>query len=133
MRSSGGFLALRLRPGADLIQGLRGAIGAAEAVAIVTCVGSLTRVRLRHADRDEATLYEGRFEIVSLVGTLDPEGQHLHLSLADGDGQVWGGHLLPGSAVYTTAEIVTVTLDDLTFGREMCGMSGYRELVVTNR
>ena len=130
--SRGAFLAFRLPPGADLIEGLRAARAEVDAgaMAVVTCVGSLTRAVLRHADRAEGTLHEGRFEIVSLVGTVDPAGQHLHLSMACGEGRVVGGHLLPGSRVYTTAEVVAVALPDLAFSREPCALSGHRELVV---
>ena len=124
--------AFRLMPGTDLIDGLRAARAEldARALAVVTCVGSLTDAVLRHADRDEGTRYAGRFEIVSLVGTVDPGHQHLHLSLADGEGRVRGGHLMPGSAVYTTAEVVVASLDVLAFRRAPCARSGFRELVV---
>lgn len=129
-------LACRLLPGDNLVAGLRAVFDAADtqAMALVTCVGSLQRVELRHADRDRATVYEGRFEILSLVGTLDARGQHLHLSIADGDGAVFGGHLMPeGSEIYTTAEIVVAALDDLQFDRQPCPLSGYRELTITPR
>lgn len=34
------------------------------------------------------------FEIVSLVGTIDYEGNpHIHISLADNEGKTIGGHL----------------------------------------
>ena len=35
-----------------------------------------------------------RFEVLSLVGTLSQDGVHLHISLGDADGKVWGGHLV---------------------------------------
>ena len=130
--SPGRFAALRLRPGDDLLDGLRAGRDAmaAAAVAVVTCVGSLATARIRHAGRDEATSCDGPFEIVSLVGTVDPAHQHLHIGLADGEGRVRGGHLLPGSTIYTTAEVVLVALDALRFDRAPCPLSGYRELVV---
>lgn len=133
--SSGTFRVGRLRPGEDLIEGLRAmqVASGAEAMTVVTCVGSVTRAVLRHAGRDEGSVYEGRFEIVSLVGTVDPARRHLHLSLADEDGRVFGGHLMPGSLIHTTAEIVVVDLSEVRFGREMCPASGYEELVVTSR
>ena len=133
-KSSGRFLALRLTPGENLMTALRAAFDAsgAQAMAVVTCVGSLTAVRLRHANRDEGTDYSGHFEITALSGTIDPAGQHLHLSIADGEGRCFGGHLLAeGSAIYTTAEIVLVALPDLRFSRAPCPLSGYAELVVT--
>lgn len=133
--SGGRFHAARLTPGADLIDGLRAAHGAlgADALAVVTCVGSLTRAVLRHADRAVGTSYAGRFEILSLAGTTDPAHHHLHLSIADGDGRVFGGHLLPGSSVHTTAELVVVALDDLSFRRAPCPASGHAELVIEPR
>lgn len=135
--SSGGiFHALRLGPGTNLTEGLRRAFraGEAQAMAVVTCVGSLTDVLIRHADRDEPTAYCGRFEITSLTGTLDARHQHLHLTIADGEGRAFGGHLMAqGSSVYTTAEIVLLSLPDLVFDRKPCPMSGHDELVVTRR
>ncbi len=134
--SSGTFHALRLTPGENLATALRAVFTAsgAGAMAIVTCVGSLTDVRIRHANAASATAYCGHFEITSLVGTIDAQGEHLHLSIADPEGRTQGGHLMSeGSAVYTTAEIVVVALPSLTFRREPCPLSGYRELVITER
>lgn len=124
--------AFRLLPGDDLILGLhavREAAGA-RAMAVVTCVGSLTRVAIRHANRPGPTPYEGHFEITSLTGTLEPGGEHLHLTITDGNGHAFGGHLMPGSSVYTTAEIVVALLDGISFTRRPCAASGYPELVV---
>ncbi|MEF9600802.1 DNA-binding protein, partial [Paracoccus sp. PXZ] len=63
----------------------------AKAMALVTCVGSLTRAMIRHANRDEASEYRGHFEITALTGTIGPAGQHLHLTIADGEGRAFGG------------------------------------------
>lgn len=130
--SRGRFAAFRLRPGEDPVLALREARRrtGARAMAVVTCVGSLTRVDIRHANRPEATRYQGHFEITSLTGTVDPAGEHLHLTIADGEGRAFGGHLLPGASVYTTAEIVVALLDDLIFTRAPCALSGYDELVI---
>lgn len=135
MRSDGVFAAARLLPGDELIAGLRRLQKetGTKAMAVVTCAGSLRSAHIRHADADSGTLYEGPFEIVSLAGTMDPNHQHLHISIADREGKVFGGHLLPGSAVYTTAEIVTLILTDLGFGRAPCDRSGFDELTITKR
>ncbi|SHF45187.1 hypothetical protein SAMN05444339_106143 [Loktanella atrilutea] len=131
--SDGRFMAVRLKPGANLIEGLRNifAESAATAMAVVSCVGSLTQVDLRFADRPEATRLRGRFEILSLTGTMDAAHQHLHLSVADEHGQVRGGHLMAsGSVVYTTAELVVAVLPGLHFARRPCALSGYDELTI---
>ena len=125
--------ALRLQPSADLRETLQTFIAqqAIAAGAVLTCVGSLTVVALRLANQEGATEYRGHFEIVSLVGTLSASGgSHLHLSVADSTGRTWGGHLLTGCQVYTTAEIVLVALPELAFTREVDTTFGYRELVV---
>lgn len=127
---------LRLRPGQDLrrevvayaaSQGLRAAV-------VVTCVGSVTRTALRYADRPDATVLEGKREIVSLVGTVAAAtGAHLHMAVSDGEGRTLGGHLMDGSLVYTTAEIALAELDDLRFERERDRASGWAELCVYPR
>lgn len=133
--SAGVFAALRLPPGADLIDGLRGLQRrtGAQAMAVASCAGSLRAVRLRHANRDEATSYDGHFEILSLTGTIDPRHQHLHLAIADGRGRAFGGHLLPGSRVFTTAEVVALLLPGLRFSRRPCPRSGFDELWIEER
>ena len=125
--------ALRLRPGDDLRQQLLAFVAAhrIEAGAVLTCVGSLTDVRLRLANQEATTLYQGHFEIVSLVGTLAASGGgHLHLSVSDSTGRTLGGHLLDGCRVYTTAEIVLAALPGLVFTRETDPTFGYQELVI---
>ncbi|SIN99284.1 PPC domain-containing DNA-binding protein [Vannielia litorea] len=136
MESDGRFIAARLGPGEDLVAGLRGlfARSGAEAMAVVSCVGSLRAVRLRHAGAEAATAHAGPLEIVSLVGTVDGRRQHLHMAVSDREGRVAGGHLMAeGAEVFTTAEIVVVALDGLRFDRAPCPASGYDELVVRRR
>lgn len=129
-------LTLRLRPGQDLRQELLRAVEVEglEAAAIVTCVGSLRRASLRFANQAEGAAVEGHtLEIVSLVGTLSTHGSHLHLAVSDETGRTVGGHLLDGSEVYTTAEVVLVALDDVRFRREVDPDTTYRELVIERR
>lgn len=125
-------LVLRLLPGQDLRAELQRLVDerGIEAAAVVTCVGSLTRVGLRYADRAEGTTLDGKFEVVSLVGTLSRHGSHLHLSVSDGEGRTIGGHLQEGCTVYTTAEVVLTVLPELRFRREPDPRSGFKELVV---
>lgn len=127
--------ALRLRPGDDLRRQLQAFAEQhhIRAGAIVTCVGSLTTATLRLANQPGPTVYQGHFEIVSLVGTLSVGGSHLHLSIADSTGRTLGGHLLEGSIVYTTAELVVGVLEEVDFRRETDPVSTYQELAVYPR
>lgn len=127
--------ALRLRPGQDLRQELEKFTKERKLQAglIVTAVGSLTKAALRLADQSETTQFEGKFEIVSLVGTLSPDGPHLHVSLSDKTGRTIGGHLVEGCTVYTTVELVVGEIEGVRFTREQDAESGYKELRVTRR
>lgn len=129
------LFALRLRPGQDLGFELSRFVGenGLRAAFILTCVGSLRQAALRLANRPETMLYEDKFEIVSLVGTLDAEDYHLHLSLSDGQGRTIGGHLMEGCLIYTTAEIVIGEAEHLLFSRPFDPETGYPELEVTRR
>ncbi|MCB9101639.1 MAG: DNA-binding protein [Anaerolineales bacterium] len=124
--------ALRLHPNQDLKVALDTWAGdqAIEAACVLTCVGSLRRTVLHFADQDQATELEGKFEIVSLTGTLSQYGSHYHLSLAGSQGRTVGGHLLAGCLIYTTAEIVLGVLPGLSFRRELDSATGYKELVI---
>ena len=56
-------------------------------------------------------------EILSLSGTLSPDGVHLHIAISGSSGAVIGGHLCAGSLVRTTAELVIGLLPDWRFNR----------------
>jgi len=111
--------AFRLTPGTDLKRELlaTAARHQLKAAAVVTCVGSLTDVCLRYANRPDGVTRRGHFEIVSLVGTFAGDAGHFHLAVSDESGGMSGGHLLDGCVIYTTAEVVIVELTDVQFDR----------------
>lgn len=125
------FVAIRLMPGRDLRGRLEEVFAETGASAgfVVSCVGSLVSAQLRYADRVDATPVPGPLEIVHLAGTFGPDGAHLHLSVADSEGLQRGGHLLPGSQIRTTAEVVFAVTESVRFSRMPCVESGYTELV----
>ncbi|MDB9527007.1 DNA-binding protein [Oscillatoria sp. CS-180] len=124
---------LRLSPGDDLKESLQQLVQQHRIAAgcILTTVGSLQQASLRFAGQDTATLFHDRFEIVSLVGTLSLEGLHLHMAIANAQGQTCGGHIMPGCLVYTTAEIVIGVLAGVEFQRRLDEATGYRELKIS--
>ena len=126
---------IRLQPGQDLKAELIECVRQhhLQAAWVSTCVGSLRKLRLRLANRTEVNEYEGYQEIVSLTGTLSPDGVHLHLSAADEDGVTRGGHLVEGNLIYTTAEIVILEAPELRFQRLPDPQTGSIELRVTPR
>ena len=90
----------------------------------------LDRVVIRLAGGKSIITKEGNFEIVSITGTLSPDGVHIHISVSDNLGNTIGGHLKDGCIVDTTAEIYLLIFDDIKFSREFDEATGYEELVV---
>ena len=127
--------AIRLKPGQDLKKELQAFAERNEldAAWIVTCTGSLNRYNLRFANEQQGATEEGHFEIVSLTGTLSRNGSHIHISVSDSRGFTTGGHLLDGSIIYTTAEIVIGSSDELVFTREKDGTTAWEELVIRKK
>jgi predicted DNA-binding protein with PD1-like motif len=124
--------ALRLHPGQDLKKELDAfvAINQIEAACVLTCVGSLRKACLRFANQENGTTLTGFFEIVSLTGVLSIHGSHYHISISDGQGQTFGAHLLEGSEIYTTAEIILSDLPEFRFLRRFDDQTGYPELEI---
>lgn len=75
--------------------------------------------------------FKGLFEVLSCGGTLSQDGIHVHIAISDGEGRVFGGHLLEGCEIYTTAE-VGIMESDILFKRVYDPDTGYKELVVTD-
>ncbi len=124
---------LRLQPGDDLRQALEAWMGEQQEQAgcVLSAVGSLSVAQLRLAGATPATAIHGELEILSLSGTLSPDGAHLHIAIADSSGAVLGGHLGAGSLVRTTAELVIGLLPEWRFNRELDPATGYPELRIT--
>jgi predicted DNA-binding protein with PD1-like motif len=131
--------AVRLAPGTDLkaeLQSLTEA-HALRAGCILTCVGSLSRARLRMpgaiGEAEVVNAFVEPMEILSLAGTLCSDGLHVHISLARSDGACIGGHLDQGCVVNTTAELVIGELSQIEFRRLPDSETGYKELSVQPR
>ena len=131
--------AFRLTPGADLKAALERLTEehAIAAGCILTCVGGLSRARLRmpggFGEAEVFLTFDEPMEIVSLAGTLSPDGLHVHISLSRRDGGCIGGHLVQGCLVNTTAELVIAELSHLEFRRPLDPATGYGELSVQPR
>lgn len=126
---------LRLQPGDDLRDALEAAFrdlhagGAPAAACVVSAVGSLSQAVLRYAVEPQGLLRVEPLELLTLSGTLGVGGVHLHASVADAQGRVRGGHVMPGCVVRTTAEIVLALLPGWSFERALDAGTGFKELV----
>lgn len=61
----------------------------------------LSEARIRFASAPDFTELHGEREILSLGGSLSPDGPHLHIAVSDAAGKVTGGHMGPGRVVRT--------------------------------
>ena len=124
---------LRLQPGDDLRRALDAwmAEQQEQAGCVISAVGSLSVAQLRLAGATEEMAIHGDLEILSLSGTLSPDGIHLHIAIADSRGTVLGGHLCAGSLVRTTAELVIGLLPEWRFSRQLDPATGFAELRIS--
>ena len=134
---------VRLCKGDDLVSSMQQAAFSAmeksgtSSAFVLTAVGSLECVTLRMANAsningdfvNEVREWRERLEVVSLVGTFSKEGKHLHMSVSDGKGNVFGGHVMSGT-IFTTLELVIGVIRGVEFSREQDPATGYKELVV---
>ncbi len=124
-------LPLRLPPGADLRLAIEAALGSHTAAFVLQGIGSLSVAQLRYAGVEALTTLRGDLEILTIAGSIAPDGAHLHMAVSDAQGRVFGGHVAPGCIVRTTAEILLAVLPDHAFSRELdVAGSGYKELVI---
>jgi uncharacterized protein len=100
-------LPLHLDPQRDLrvsLEQLAGRQGASGFV--LSVVGNLSQACFQCPGKSAPTILRGELEIITLSGTLSPQGVHLHLSVSDADCRVWGGHLEPGTLVLRGADLL---------------------------
>ena len=100
-------VALHLQPGDDIRLELE-AFGRSQARLgfVLSAVGNLTQAAFACPGQPAPLVLRGELEILSLSGTVGPEGVHLHLSCSDGACEVRGGHLEPGSLVMRGADLL---------------------------
>jgi predicted DNA-binding protein with PD1-like motif len=129
------LIPLRLHPGDDLKPALESwlELPAGGSGWVVSGIGSLTVAQLRLAGRTEPSVFDRDLEILTLQGSLCRSGSHIHITVADANGAVLGGHLCAGSVVRTTAEVLVARLPQWQLQRAVDPTTGYRELEILPR
>ena len=125
-------LPLRIPAHADLREVLAAlpAQNGVNAAFVLQGIGSLSVARLRFAGAPDFTELRGDLEILTLGGSLSPDGPHLHIAVSDASGRVTGGHMGPGCVVRTTAEVLVALLPGHRFSRGHDPATGFKELFV---
>lgn len=125
---------MRLVPGDDVRAAVEDVLRQRKVSAafVIQGIGSLSVAQLRLAGAEAPIELKGDLEILSLAGSVSPDGAHLHMSIADARGQVFGGHVASGCTVRTTAELLLALLPEHRFAREHDAATGFPELVIKN-
>ena len=97
---------------------------------IGACVGCCYEIYFRLAGGKDFYHKMADHEIVSMTGTISEDGVHIHVSFADVNGNVVGGHLSDGCYVGSTAEIAIIELEEYKLTREFDESTGYKEIVI---
>ena len=123
-------LPIRLHPGIDLREFLEKIAKQQfpDGAFVVCGIGSLSNPRLRLAEQNAATVYSGPFELLSLSGSICLDGTHLHAVIGSDSGQVFGGHVVRGNIVRTTAELLLIPLQEWKLTRTFDDQTGFQEL-----
>jgi len=105
-------LPIHLEAGSDLRASLEQLAASEQSSGfMLSVVGNLSQASFACPGLDEPTVLRGELEIITLQGTLSPQGVHLHLSFSDPGCQVWGGHLEHGSLVLKGADLLVGFLE----------------------
>lgn len=124
-------ICLRLRRGDDLLlsleelarrEGLRAAV-------ILSGVGCVTCARVRDASGVTVRQVDEPCEITALQGTVSAARCHVHIALSREDLTTLGGHLMAGTRINTTCELVLLEQDGWRYGVEQDEETGYDEIV----
>ena len=131
----GRVIVLRLKPGMDLLDGIQAACERYRIHngVILSAIGSLGRVRFCDVEAlPEKKCGYGYGRVLALDDTIeltgasgvvcsDAEGNinlHVHICLSDKTGRAYGGHLVQGTKVLMTADIVLGEIEGVSMLRE---------------
>ena len=122
---------LRLHRGDDLLLSIRELAKNANIAAgvVLSAVGCIRQGRVRDASGINIRSIPEECEIVSLNGTVSCQRCHLHIALAREDLSTLGGHLMEGTIINTTCELVLLEPDGWRCGVEQDDETGYDEIV----
>ena len=135
---AGGFaraVAVRLKPGTDLLEGLTQVCkkNKIQNGVIVSALGSLSKAYLCNPTEvdtkagygyGEPTFIDGPLELLGASGVVchDLDGSvnlHVHVTISNKQAECFGGHLAPGTTVLLTTDAVIAELSGIEMERKM--------------
>ncbi len=112
--------------------------------AIMTGIATLTKMRVRSLDsipkgfpkvQPKENIFEvdGPLEVLNMSGIIFIRGKdvfvHPHVTACDANGKMYGGHLMAGSIVYMTCEVIIGEFEGLSMGSKLDERVGHPLLV----
>ena len=80
---------------------------------LISAVGDLSKVSFKCPLNDKAVIFEKKLEIITLSGYVRSTESHFHVSASDENCRVFGGHLLSGTTVYKSLDVLIGVIPDL--------------------
>tara|TARA_Y100001968_G_C19342540_1_gene710283 strand:- start:457 stop:1068 length:612 start_codon:yes stop_codon:yes gene_type:complete len=80
---------------------------------LLSAVGDLSMVSFKCPLSENPITLEKKLEIITLSGYLTSKESHLHISVSDDNCNVFGGHLLTGSTVLKSLDILIGVITDV--------------------
>ena len=80
---------------------------------LISAVGDLSRGSFKCPLSQKPVILENKLEIITLSGYLTSQDSHIHISVSDENCRVFGGHLLPGTIVLKTLDILLGVIPNL--------------------
>ena len=110
----------RLHRGDDLLKSIQALakdqhIGAG---VVLSAVGCISKGMVRDASGVTLRQIDAPCEIVSLNGTVSAIRCHLHIALSREDLSTVGGHLVEGTKVLLTVDVIIAEIEGLVMGRK---------------
>ena len=127
--------AIRLTKGADLYKSIMQFCekNNIQAGVILSSVGCVSKARVRDASGINIQTLQENLEIINVNGTISKNRLHLHISFSKQDLSCIGGHLVEGTIINTTCELVILELLDTIFEKSFDETTGYNELLILKR
>ena len=73
---------------------------------LISAVGDISKISFKCPLNEKPVIFEKKLEIITLSGYLRSTESHLHISVSDENGSVFGGHLLSGTIVLKSLDVL---------------------------
>ena len=80
---------------------------------LISAVGDLSKVSFKCPLNDKPVIIEKKLEIITLSGYIRSARSHLHISASDENCSVFGGHLLSGTNVLKSLDVLIGVIPNL--------------------